>query len=87
MRFKYLSVKEALDISDFFLFLVISHNTSVILSGSKSEIKRLIVMVNDALKFKEYCKLWNGEPKLYMRFNNISHDDRFLIFHFDEFDE
>ena len=45
------------------------------------------VMVNDALKFKEYCKLWNGEPKLYIRFNNISHDDRFLVFHFDEFDE
>ena len=45
------------------------------------------VMVNDALKFKEYHKLWNGEPMLYMRFNNISHDDRFLVFHFDEFDE
>lgn len=45
------------------------------------------VMVNDALKFKEYRKLWNGEPMLYMRFNNISHDDRFLVFHFDEFDE
>ena len=45
------------------------------------------VMVNDALKFKEYHKLWNGEPMLHLRFNNISHDDRFLVFHFDEFDE
>lgn len=45
------------------------------------------VMVNDALRFKEYCNLRNREPMLYMRFNNISHDDRFLVFHFDEFDE
>ena len=45
------------------------------------------VMANDALKFKDYRKLWNGEPMLYARFNNISHDDRFLAFHFDEFDE
>lgn len=45
------------------------------------------IITNDALNFSHYTRIWEKEPGLYRRFNNIYFDNNTMFFSFEEQDE